>query len=798
MPHGPAAVVSLSELDRRIIGLVSDQRVVTSTQLELLLADVPGRTLRYRTEHLHRAGLLGRSRPYRERGSAPYHLWPSRRADTLTRGAPAPRGGERAEPNPLFLAHAAGVTELYALLATQTPGVRLARFDREPREPFTAEGRSRTLAPDALVELHDGQGLGLLAFVELDLGTMSHARLKVKAGAYAAYAAQAAWTERYDFCPCLLFITTTEARAVAFLKMLAALLQKAGRGGFYDDRAVNVSWFAAGACAMARESHRALSAERIVLRQTRATQQFLDRDEVLPAQLGPLLHVHHVRLPVSTTRSSQVHQHPGRLRHHPRGVNLNRRRGVSFPPAPTVIERHAGFGWLRRGLRRYDRAMARLSNSLCAGFVVLIAVALLASPAFSASAPPGATIPGGEFHYPSPSQLPAPSAANTPPACPPTAQNDYDCGVSSGSLPPADANNPEKYVNSAYWPAEERPDIEMYAVMQYGYNYKDCSAVLPHLCFLVDAEAVGYPVSHTPQVGDLWLAPCEDLIWMGQEGESECSNDGYYLGYVQEVLPDGSFIQSWGGSDTPEDFGLAVTWMSAAMNLNTDFIGFMPPGQFPHLAGSPCREEICPANTLPPGLSSMRPSVGRTITTTAGTWTGMPPITYAYQWDLCDASGDGCAAIPGATSISFTPTGSDVGRVLAIVVTGTNEVDSVASYPERTAQVAASGPHSEPRRRGLIERFKLSSFLASTGTRTKRFLMAKYTLRVPSRVTLSIRDEARSGRRGKSKIVLRVMLRAHTGTNIYVAPDSLPRGADCATLTASGRGPGATASSCIA
>jgi hypothetical protein len=251
-------VVSLSELDRRIIGLVSDQRVVTSTQLEFLLADVPGRTLRYRTDHLHRAGLLGRSRPYRERGSAPYHLWPSRRADTLARGAPAPRGGERAEPNPLFLAHAAGLTELYALLATQTPGVRLARFDREPREPFTAEGRSRTLAPDALVELHDGQGLGLLAFVELDLGTMSHARLKVKAGAYAAYAAQAAWTERYDFCPCLLFITTTEARAVAFLKALAALLQRAGRGGFYDNRAVNVSWFAACACAMARESHRAL------------------------------------------------------------------------------------------------------------------------------------------------------------------------------------------------------------------------------------------------------------------------------------------------------------------------------------------------------------------------------------------------------------------------------------------------------------------------------------------------------------------------------------------------------------
>ncbi len=258
---GPAAAVSLSELDRRIIELVSGQRVVTSTQLELLLADVPGRTMRYRADHLHRAGLLGRSRPYRERGSAPYHLWPTRRADTLTRGAPVPRGGERAEPNPLFLAHAAGVSEIYALLATQqqSTGLRLDRFEREPRERFQAEGRSRTLAPDALLELHDSDGRGLLAFVELDLGTMSHARLKVKAGCYAAYAAHAAWVQRYAFCPCLLFLTTTEARAVAFIKTLAALLQKAGRGGYYDRRAENVSWFAAGACAMARAPQRALS-----------------------------------------------------------------------------------------------------------------------------------------------------------------------------------------------------------------------------------------------------------------------------------------------------------------------------------------------------------------------------------------------------------------------------------------------------------------------------------------------------------------------------------------------------------
>jgi hypothetical protein len=55
---------------------------------------------------------------------------------------------------------------------------------------------------------------------------MSHARLKTKAAGYAAYAGNASWTERHPFCPCLLFLTTTETRAVAFLKLLNGLLDK--------------------------------------------------------------------------------------------------------------------------------------------------------------------------------------------------------------------------------------------------------------------------------------------------------------------------------------------------------------------------------------------------------------------------------------------------------------------------------------------------------------------------------------------------------------------------------------------
>ncbi|HVC86318.1 MAG TPA: replication-relaxation family protein [Gaiellaceae bacterium] len=257
------ALASLTDLDRRPLTLLAEQRVLTQTQLERLLADTPARTLRYRTERLTRHGLVGRSRPYRDRGSAPFHYWPTRASDAFVRGEPVPRGGERSEPNPQFLHHAERLSELYVLLQVQAPtvGLHLHAFRREgeAREVFRAEGRERALAPDALVHLHDDKGRGLLAFVELDMGTMSHARLKTKAAGYAAYAAQAAWTERHPFCPCLLFLTTTETRALSFLKMLTALLERRGGGSYYGRRRGYLDWFAAAACAHARDPERAFS-----------------------------------------------------------------------------------------------------------------------------------------------------------------------------------------------------------------------------------------------------------------------------------------------------------------------------------------------------------------------------------------------------------------------------------------------------------------------------------------------------------------------------------------------------------
>ena len=100
-------------------------------------------------------------------------------------------------------------------------GSSSTRFRREAdaREPFETriKREKRAIAPDVFIEIADADGGSLLAFIELDMGSMSHRRLKRKAAGFAEYVKAGAWRERHRFCPALLFITTTEKRARSFL-----------------------------------------------------------------------------------------------------------------------------------------------------------------------------------------------------------------------------------------------------------------------------------------------------------------------------------------------------------------------------------------------------------------------------------------------------------------------------------------------------------------------------------------------------------------------------------------------------
>ena len=80
---------------------------------------------------------------------------------------------------------------------------------------------------------------------------------------------------------------------------------------------------------------------------------------------------------------------------------------------------------------------------------------------------------------------------------------------------------------------------------------------------------------------------------------------------------------------------------------------------------------------------------GQTLTASAGTWSGTPPITFAYQWQRCDSAGANCGDVAGQSAQTYPLTNADVGSRMRIVVTGTNGGGSASANSAVTALVAA-------------------------------------------------------------------------------------------------------------
>ena len=68
--------------------------------------------------------------------------------------------------------------------------------------------------------------------------------------------------------------------------------------------------------------------------------------------------------------------------------------------------------------------------------------------------------------------------------------------------------------------------------------------------------------------------------------------------------------------------------------------------------------------------------------------TGSPPISYAYQWQLCNALGKACEDISGATTSSLPLDPSEIGKTLAVVVTATNAAGSTSATSSVTSAIA--------------------------------------------------------------------------------------------------------------
>jgi hypothetical protein len=94
---------------------------------------------------------------------------------------------------------------------------------------------------------------------------------------------------------------------------------------------------------------------------------------------------------------------------------------------------------------------------------------------------------------------------------------------------------------------------------------------------------------------------------------------------------------------------------------------------------------IFPANTIAPVISGAT-ALGSVLSSTTGTWTGIPTPTFAYQWRR------GVTNITGATNSTYTLVVGDSAQNITCVVTATNTLGSANS----TSNVITAQTYSAP------------------------------------------------------------------------------------------------------
>jgi sugar lactone lactonase YvrE len=96
-------------------------------------------------------------------------------------------------------------------------------------------------------------------------------------------------------------------------------------------------------------------------------------------------------------------------------------------------------------------------------------------------------------------------------------------------------------------------------------------------------------------------------------------------------------------------------------------------------------------NTTAPSIEGTARD-GQTLTANLGSWTGFEPISYEYQWEKCNSSGESCSDISGATGSTYILGHSDVGSTLRVVVTASNAGSSASSTSEASEVIVALAP----------------------------------------------------------------------------------------------------------
>jgi hypothetical protein len=109
---------------------------------------------------------------------------------------------------------------------------------------------------------------------------------------------------------------------------------------------------------------------------------------------------------------------------------------------------------------------------------------------------------------------------------------------------------------------------------------------------------------------------------------------------------------------------------------------------------------------------------GHTLMASNGSWGGVTPIAYAYQWQRCNSSGSSCGSINHATNQNYVASSGDVGRTIRVEVTATNADGTSQALSGPTAVIAGLNHGSWSGSQPITFTYQWQSCTAVTGVCT--------------------------------------------------------------------------------
>jgi RHS repeat-associated protein len=158
---------------------------------------------------------------------------------------------------------------------------------------------------------------------------------------------------------------------------------------------------------------------------------------------------------------------------------------------------------------------------------------------------------------------------------------------------------------------------------------------------------------------------------------------------IEEFNEKGEFVDAFGsGGSGNGEFSFGESGFGYPMGVATDSHGDIWVADSGNNRVEEWKPAYFPANITAASISG-EPILGQTLTANAGAWSGLPSLSYTYQWQRCNTTGGECSNISGATSSTHLVNESDTGTTLRVVVTATNTSDSAESTSAATGVVDA-------------------------------------------------------------------------------------------------------------